>query len=73
VAAHFGSKPARAQDARPAATRDGGAAEHAIHVTIGRVEIRAAAASPPSRPHASASSAMTLGEYLRQRRAPGER
>ena len=72
AAAHLGSTPARATHTTPAAARGRGA-EPAIHVTIGRVEIRAAAAPVVSRATASASSAMTLGEYLRQRRVPGER
>jgi len=48
-------------------------AERTVHVTIGRVEIRAASASPTMRAPAPSSSAMTLNEYLRQRRTSGER
>ena len=63
VAAHVGSRPARPVPAQSAVTRVGSDAENTIHVTIGRVEIRAASASPASRSSASTSSAMTLGEY----------
>ena len=75
VAAHPGSTPPRRARTPFAVTRDGRGAEPAIHVSIGRVEIRAAAAPAVARASTSAStsSAMTLGEYLRQRRAPGER
>ena len=75
VPAHVGSPRARPATAPAASARDGGGTENAIHVTIGRVEIRAASTPTASRASASASAspAMTLGEYLRQRRAPGER
>jgi hypothetical protein len=39
-----------------------------IHVSIGRVEVRASTAAPTSRPQTQATaSGMTLNEYLRQR------
>lgn len=49
------------------------AAEPDIHVTIGRIEVRASIENSPARPSRPASSAMSLDEYLRRRNQRGAR
>lgn len=39
-----------------------------IHVTIGRVEVKAVTSNPPSRSRTAVSSTMSLDEYLRRRK-----
>jgi hypothetical protein len=43
--------------------------ETVVHVTIGRVELRAPAAAPPRKPEQAASQAGTLAEYLQKHAA----
>jgi hypothetical protein len=73
VAAQSPSRPARMAQSQADSPLGDSDAERTVHVTIGRVEIRAASASPTMRAPAPSSSAMTLNEYLRQRRTSGER
>ena len=71
--AQFATTPTRRAQARVDSGQNAAEVERTVHVSIGRVEIRAAAASPTVRTPAPASSSMTLSEYLRQRRTSGER
>lgn len=66
--------PLLPQSARPAATREQArpaspreTAEPTIHVSIGRIEIRAETEARPRRKQAEASPVMSLDDYLRSR------
>jgi hypothetical protein len=76
VALTRGMPPRRGRMDRhqPAASDSLAAPSPAIHVTIGRVDVRASSPRPP-RPQAapSGASGMTLDEYLRQRAGSGRR
>jgi hypothetical protein len=62
------SSRAAAEQAPPASS-----AEPDIHVTIGRIEVRATVENTPARPSRPTSSAMSLEEYLRRRNQRGAR
>jgi hypothetical protein len=49
------------------------ASEPSVHVTIGRIEVRATSEAKPAGPRRVASAVMSLDEYLRQRVQRGER
>jgi hypothetical protein len=59
---------ARATRIQSLATRAVAAREPHVHVTIGRIEVRAPAQPAPSRREASPSPVMPLDQYLRERR-----
>jgi len=54
--------PALPMPAEPAAPR-----ERDVHITIGRIDVRAVTPPPRERPRPSAPPALTLDEYLAQR------
>jgi hypothetical protein len=53
------------EQAKPAARQEAG--ESTIHVSIGRIDIRAEAEASPRRKSAETSPVMSLDEYLRSR------
>ena len=61
----------RVEIMKPAAAGRARAPEPIIHVSIGRIEVRAAAAPGTAQKARAASPVMSLGEYLERRRKRG--